>query len=61
MRGPSKFKKSDVIRAASAVRAAGLEIARVAIAPDGSIIVEPGRQSEAIQNDQVPEDLRKLL
>jgi hypothetical protein len=50
MRRPSKFKKSDVTRATKAVRAAGLEIARVEVAQDGSIIVVPGRPPEAIQD-----------
>jgi hypothetical protein len=39
MRRPSKFKKSEVTRATTAVRAAGLEIARVEIGKDGSIVV----------------------
>ena len=39
MRGPSKFKKTEVTRAAKAVLAAGLEIARVEVGKDGAIIV----------------------
>jgi len=46
MRRPSKFRKTDVTRATKAVRAAGLEIARVEVAKDGSIIVVPGRPPE---------------
>jgi hypothetical protein len=41
MRRPCLFKERDVTRAAKAVRAAGLEIARVEVAKDGSIIVVP--------------------
>jgi hypothetical protein len=58
MRHPSKFKKCDVTRATKAVRAAGLEIARVVVAKDGSIVVVPGKP---IQDDEATEDLRKLI
>jgi hypothetical protein len=44
MRRPSLFKERDVTRATKAVRAAGLDIARVEIAKDGVIIVVPGKQ-----------------
>jgi len=47
MRRPSKFKKTDVTRAAKAVLAAGLKIARVEVARDGSIIVIPSKPQEA--------------
>lgn len=60
MRRPSIFKKTDVTRATRAVRAAGLEIARVEVAKDGSIIVVP-RQSETTEELETPEDLRQLL
>ena len=43
MRRPCLFKERDVTRAAKAVRAAGLEIARVEIAKNGAIIVVPGK------------------
>ncbi len=46
MRRPSAFKKTDVIRAAKAVLAAGLEIDRVEVGKDGSIVVMPGRPKE---------------
>ena len=41
MRRPCLFKERDVTRAAKAIRAAGLDIARVEIAKDGAIIVVP--------------------
>lgn len=47
MRRPSKFRKTDVTRAAKAVLAAGLEIARVEVAQDGSISVVAGKPSGA--------------
>jgi hypothetical protein len=46
MRGPSRFKLRDITRATKAVRAAGLEIARVEVAKDGSIVVVPGKPTE---------------
>ena len=46
MRSPSKFKKTDVTRAARAVLAAGLAIERVEIGNDGSIIVVPDKLRE---------------
>jgi hypothetical protein len=60
MRRPSIFKKTDVTRATRAVRAAGLEIARVEVAKDGSIIVVP-RNRETVQEIETFEDLRHLL
>jgi hypothetical protein len=54
MRRPSIFKKTDVTRATKAVLAAGLEIARVEVAKDGSIILVPGKSSETI-NDSCEE------
>ena len=43
MRRPSHFKKTDVIRATKAVRAAGLEVTRVEINKDGAIAVFSGK------------------
>jgi hypothetical protein len=61
MRRPSKFKLRDVTRATMGMRPAGLEIDRVEIGKDRSIVVVPGRPPEAIKNHETPEDLRKLL
>jgi len=47
MRRPSIFKKTDVTRAARAVLAAGLQIARIEVATDGAISVIPGKPTEA--------------
>jgi hypothetical protein len=54
MRRPCLFKERDVTRAAKAVLAAGLEIARVEIGKDGGIIVVPGKpegQAAALSDD----------
>jgi len=61
MRRPLTFKKRDVIRATKAVRAAGVEIARVQIETDGTINVIAGRPDKAIQDDETPEDLKELI
>jgi hypothetical protein len=42
-RGKQKFKQRDVARAIRAVQAAGLEVGRVDIAPDGTITIRPGK------------------
>jgi hypothetical protein len=60
MRRPSIFKKTDVTRATRAVLDAGLEIARVEVGKDGSIIVVP-RVEETTQEVDSSEDLRQLL
>ena len=46
MRGPCRFKKTDLTRAAKAVQAAGLEVARVEVSRDGVIVVIPGKLSD---------------
>jgi hypothetical protein len=46
MRRPSLFKERDVRRAAKAVMAVGLDIARVEIDKDGTITVVPGKPDE---------------
>lgn len=54
----SVFRQQNVTRATKAVRAAGLDIARVEIGRDGSIVVVT---KEARQNDETPEDIGKLI
>jgi len=53
--------KSDITRATKAVREAGLEIARVEVAQGGVIIVVPRSPAATNQDEQTPEELRKLL
>jgi hypothetical protein len=50
-RRPCAFCETDVKRAVRAVRAAGVEIARVEIGKDGLIVVVPGRPAEAMIQD----------
>jgi hypothetical protein len=61
MRRASNFKKTDLTRATRAVLAAGLQIARVEVGKDGSIVVVPGKATELIQEDDTPEDVMKVL
>lgn len=60
-RGPATFKQCDVVRAVKAVRAAGLDVSRTEIGPDGRIVlihkadfaVEPAEASlEAWKKDK---------
>jgi len=57
----SKFKLRDVTRAARAVRAAGVEIARVEIEIDGRITVVAGKPDETSQTRETSENLKKLI
>ena len=47
-RAPQTFRQRDVTRAVKAVVAAGLDISRVEIDKQGSIIVVPGKLNPAI-------------
>lgn len=38
-RSPASFKHCDIVRAVKAVRAAGLDVARTEIGPDGRIVI----------------------
>jgi hypothetical protein len=56
VRGPCKFKKTDLTRAAKAVQAAGLAVVLIEITPDGLIRVVPGRLDEAVNDRSNPWD-----
>jgi hypothetical protein len=45
-RAPVTFRGTDLRRAVKSVKEAGLEIARVEIAPTGSIIIHAGKPEE---------------
>jgi hypothetical protein len=47
-RRPCMFRQTDLKRAVKAVRAAGLEVARVEINKDGVIVVVPGKFAEDV-------------
>jgi hypothetical protein len=61
MRGPCRFKKSDVKKATQAVLAAGLSVARIEVDRDGSITIVPGKPADPVQADETPDDLQKLI
>lgn len=62
MRRPCLFKERDVTRAAKAVLAAGLEIARLEIAKDGAIVVVPGKPEgqAAAPSDDLDRELEEF-
>jgi len=40
------FKKSDVVRALSAARESGLDVAKLEIKPDGTLVLSSGAEHE---------------
>lgn len=50
-RGPSTFRQADITKAVKAVRAAGVDIARVEVAKDGRIVIVTGEAPSAVQNE----------
>jgi hypothetical protein len=60
-RGPNSFRQRDLTRAIRGAQAAGVEVARVEIEKDERIILVLGKPTEAIQDDETPEDLKKLI
>jgi hypothetical protein len=56
MRRRCLFKERDVTRATKAVRAAGLEIARVEINKDGGFTIVPGKPETPVKADQINEN-----
>ena len=59
MRGPSKFRQSEVERVVRAVQHSGLRIAGVVIGRDGSIQITTGKpqDDETDAGDKVAEDI----
>jgi hypothetical protein len=62
-RGPCTFKQSDVTKAVKAVVAAGIEVARVEVGPDGRIVVVAGKTDLDLSapDRENPEDVKRLL
>jgi hypothetical protein len=58
-RGACKFKQCDVTRAVKAVAKAGVEVARVEIAPDGKIVISIGKLPE-MQSDELDRELAEF-
>lgn len=52
MRRPCTFKKTDVTRATKAVLAAGLDVGRVQIDKNGTIVVIPSKPAEAVNESE---------
>lgn len=44
-RGAPHFRQTDLTRALKGARAAGIEVARVEIGPDGKIVIWPGQDA----------------
>ena len=56
MRGPCKFRRTDLTRAAKAIRAAGLEIERIEISREGVIVIVLGKPNQTVRSDVNPWD-----
>jgi hypothetical protein len=50
-RGKATFRQSDLTRALKGARAAGIDVRRIRIAPDGSIEIDAGGPSSAPGDD----------
>lgn len=51
-RGKLAFRERDVTRAVKAAKKAGVEVARVRIAPDGTIVIDVGKPIPLAPDDQ---------
>ena len=50
-RAPSTFRQADVTKAVKAVRSAGVDIVRVELTKDGSIVIVTAEAQPAVQDD----------
>jgi hypothetical protein len=50
-RAPSIFRQRDVTRAVKATRAAGVDIARIEVAPDGTIRIITSRETARAEEE----------
>ena len=55
VRGPGTFKQRDLTRALKGAKAAGIDVARIKIAKDGSIEIDTGKppENEAECNEEI--------
>jgi hypothetical protein len=62
-RGQCTFRQGDVTKAVKAVIAAGIEVARVEVGPDGRIVVVTGKTDLDLRapDRETPEDVKGLL
>lgn len=52
MTAKARFKQADIKRAAAGVKLAGFDIARIEIDHTGKIVIIPGAQKRAADNDE---------
>lgn len=50
-RGPSTFRQSTVTKAIKAAKAAGVEVARIEVDPDGRIVLTVGKPDDPSKPD----------
>jgi hypothetical protein len=56
-RGAAKFTQSDVARAVRGARAAGVDVGRVEINPDGTIAIVAADKPDAVEKVQAPREI----
>lgn len=49
-RRPATFRQTDIARAIRGAEAAGVEVARIEVAPDGRIVIVTGKQDTDSHN-----------
>ncbi|MEQ8226502.1 MAG: hypothetical protein RIA64_00315 [Rhodospirillales bacterium] len=50
-RGPSTFRQSTVTKAIKAAKAAGVDVARIEVDPDGRVVLTVGKPDDLIKPD----------
>jgi hypothetical protein len=59
-RGAATFKQRDVTAAIKAALAAGVEVARVEVGPDGKIVVVTGKATEQEPVNELDQELAEF-
>ena len=52
MTAPARFREADITRAATGLRKAGYDIAKMEIDPTGKIVIIPGQPRQAGDSDE---------